>query len=192
MKRITTDELRAMAGREGLIIQGCGGDLTEWVNGINDLLTQEGILQNGDTFKDVSVFEHDGCTNLLFSMENVDLNIGKLAIWRLQSHETFGGTWLSDYLPNRLGVDMDQPPAQKEKPDCALIGQDGNIFNLMGIASRTLKESGLGEQAKEMRERITASGGYDEALCIIGEYVNITSTQDAQEQECGFEMGQSY
>jgi hypothetical protein len=192
MKRITTDELRTMTDHEGLIIQGCGGDLTEWVNGINDLLTQEGILQNGDVFKDVSVFEHGGCTNLLFSMENVDLNTGKLAMWRLQSHETFGGTWLSDYLPNRLGVDTNQPPAQKEKPDCALIGQDGNIFNLMGIASRTLKENGLGEQAKEMRERITASGGYDEALCIIGEYINITSVEDAQEQNCGFEMGQSY
>ncbi len=114
MKRITTDELRIMTDREGLIIQGCGGDLSEWVKGINDILTQEGILINGDTFKDVSVFEHDGCTNLLFSMENVDLDIGKLAMWRLRSHETFGGTWLSDYLPNRLGVHMDEQAAQQD------------------------------------------------------------------------------
>jgi hypothetical protein len=92
MKRITTDELRAMTDREGLIIQGCGGDLTEWINGINELLTQEGILKNGDSFKDVSVFEHDGCTNLLFFMEDVDLDMGKLAMWRLRSHEAFGGT----------------------------------------------------------------------------------------------------
>lgn len=28
--------------------------------------------------------------------------------------------------------------AEKKKPDCKLIGEDGNIFNLMGIASRTL------------------------------------------------------
>ena len=192
MKHITTDELRTMTGHEGLILQGCGGDLSEWVTGINDMLTQEGILQNGDTFKDVSTFEHDGCTNLLFSMENVDLDMGKLAIWRLKSHETFGGTWLSDYLPNRLGVCMDEPTAQQEKPDCALIGQDGNIFNLMGIAARTLKENGLGDQAKEMRERITASGSYDKALCIIGEYVNITSAQDEQEPDRDFEMEQSY
>ena len=107
VKRITTDELRTMTDREGLILQGCGGELSEWVNGINELLTQEGILQNGDTFKEVFAFEHDGCTNLLFSMENVDLHMGKLAIWRLQSHSAFGGTWLSDYLPNRLGVHMD-------------------------------------------------------------------------------------
>ena len=59
------------------------------------------------------------------------------------------------------------------KPDCKLIGEDGNIFNLMARAARTLRENNLSEEAKEMRERITSSGSYDEALCIIGEYVNI-------------------
>ena len=54
------------------------------------------------------------------------------------------------------------------------IGADGNIFNLLGIASRTLREHGLKEQAKEMSDRVFASGSYGEALCIIGEYVNIT------------------
>jgi hypothetical protein len=37
-----------------------------------------------------------------------------------------------------------------EKPKCALIGKDGNIFNLMGIASRTLKRNGMQEQSKEL------------------------------------------
>ena len=41
---VTTDELRGMRGSEGLILQGCGGDLTEWVDGINEILTKEGIL----------------------------------------------------------------------------------------------------------------------------------------------------
>ena len=59
------------------------------------------------------------------------------------------------------------------KPDCKLIGEDGNIFNLMARAARTLRENDLSEEAKEMRDRITSSGSYDEALCIIGEYVNI-------------------
>jgi hypothetical protein len=40
--------------------------------------------------------------------------MGKLAIWRLQSHSAFGGTWLSDYLPNRLGVHMDEATAQQD------------------------------------------------------------------------------
>lgn len=62
------------------------------------------------------------------------------------------------------------------KPDCPLIGQDGNIFNLMAIASKTLRKNDMSEQATEMCDRIRKSGSYDEALCILGEYVNITST----------------
>ena len=62
---------------------------------------------------------------------------------------------------------------KRNKPDCKLIGEDGNIFNLMARAIKTLRENNLSGEAKEMRERITSSGSYDEALCIIGEYVNI-------------------
>ncbi len=58
------------------------------------------------------------------------------------------------------------------KPSCKLVDENGNIFNLMGIASRTLKEAGLEEQAAEMRERIFKSGSYDKALQIIMEYVD--------------------
>ena len=109
MKHITTDELRNMSDTEGLILQGCGGDPQEWLDGVNELLTREGIMLEGAAFQEADVFEHDGLTNILFSMEDVKLDVGKLAIWRIASHDTFGGTWLSDYLPNRLGVDRDAP-----------------------------------------------------------------------------------
>jgi AmiR/NasT family two-component response regulator len=59
------------------------------------------------------------------------------------------------------------------KPKCKLIGEDGNIFNLMGIASRTLKRAGLKKQAEEMVDRITKSKSYEEALGIIMEYVEV-------------------
>ena len=52
------------------------------------------------------------------------------------------------------------------KPDCPLIGQDGNIFNLVGIAAITLKIIGLSEQASEMTSRVLNSGSYEEALGI--------------------------
>jgi len=67
------------------------------------------------------------------------------------------------------------------KPKCPLIGQNGNIFCLMGIASRTLKKNDMADEAKEMCSRITSSGSYDEALSIIDEYVEITSVD---EEEC--------
>ena len=63
----TTEDLRRMTDEDGLILQGCGGDLQEWVDGINDLLTQEGILLNGTKFEHAATFQHDGLTNLLFS-----------------------------------------------------------------------------------------------------------------------------
>lgn len=124
MRKIATKELRYMEGREGLILQGCGGPLDEWVDGINQLLTEESILLNGSKFEDVSVFQQDGLTCLLFPFEGVELDAGKLAVWRLQTHEQFGGTWLSDYVNNRLGG-FEISRGQK-KPDCPLIGEDGN------------------------------------------------------------------
>ena len=103
IKHISTDNLRCMGKTEGLIIQGCGGDLQEWVDGINEMLTKEGVLRNGSKFDNCSSFEHDGLTCLLFPFEGVNVDIGRLAIWRLKTHDTFGGAWLSDYVPNRLG-----------------------------------------------------------------------------------------
>jgi hypothetical protein len=102
MRDISTEVLRRMGYSEGLILQGCGGDPQDWIDGINEMLTDMNILKNGSRFTEVSRFEHDGLTNLLFHMDGVQLDIGKLALWRLKTHEQFGGTWLSDYVPNKL------------------------------------------------------------------------------------------
>ena len=194
MKQVTTEELRRMKGYEGLVLQGCDGDLKEWQQGINDIFTDEGLLLDHTTFENIYVFEHSGVTNLVFPFdETVKLNIAKLAIWRLQYHEKFGGMWLSDYVENRLGgfVSEKQQEQERPKPDCPLIGQDGNIFNLMGIASRTLRKNGLSEQATQMCSRIQeTAGSYYEALNIIGEYVNITSVEESESIHEG--MGWSY
>ena len=165
----TTEDLRHMTNEEGLILQGCGGDLQEWVDGINDLLTQEGILLNGTKFEHAATFQHDGLTNLMFSFEGVQLNVGKLALWRIQTHSQFGGTWLSDYVPNRLGgFIQEQKPV---KPKMELVGRDGNIFSIMGTASQLLQMAGMHDQNKEMIDRVTSCRDYDQALHIISEYV---------------------
>lgn len=187
MKRISIEELKQMRGSEGLVLQGCGGDLQEWVDGIHEMLAEEGIFKNGGMFHEVYSFENEGLTCLLFDIEDVDLDIGKLAAWRLSTRENFGSMWLSDYLDNHIG--MDSEPEPEQKPDCELIGQDGNIFNLMGIASKTLKKNGMKEQAEEMVKRITQGAhNYSEALCIIGEYVNITGPDEEPEDGMGMEM----
>ena len=179
LKHIATAELKQMTDTEGLVLQGCGGDPQEWIDGMNKLLTDEGILKDGSEFTDIRIFEHEGLTNMLFNMDEVKLEVGRLAIWRLQSHDLFGSTWLSDYVTNKLGGFESEPVSVK--PDCPLIGEDSNIFNLMGIASRTLKKNGMNDKAVEMCGRITSSGNYNDVLCIIGEYVNIVSVNENDE-----------
>ena len=69
----------------------------------------------------------------------------------------------------------------------ACIGSANNAMavsytHLVGIASRTLKSHGMPDQAKEMADRVFSCDSYHKALCIIGEYVNITSADREAER----------
>ena len=68
---ITAEDLRRMPDKEGLILQGCGGDLTEWVDGINEMLTKAGILKDGCQFENVAAFQHGALTCLLYPFDDV-------------------------------------------------------------------------------------------------------------------------
>ena len=41
IRTISTGQLRRMGDQEGLVLQGCGGDPQEWVDGINEILAKE-------------------------------------------------------------------------------------------------------------------------------------------------------
>ena len=95
INQITLTDLRRMNGKEGLVLQGCGGDPQEWLDGINSLLTDEGILKNGSRFENISVFQNGELTNILFPFEDgLEIDMGKLAMWRLRSHERIGSVAL--------------------------------------------------------------------------------------------------
>lgn len=74
--------------------------------------------------------------------------------------------------------DFQEHPASK-RPKMKLVGQDGNIFAILGRASRLLKENGQMEQAKEMSNRVYQSGNYYKALNIISEYVETELSEKA-------------
>ena len=59
------------------------------------------------------------------------------------------------------------------KPKCKLVGTDANIVNLIGLASRALKDAGSWNLAREMTEKCFTCGSYDQALAIIMEYVEV-------------------
>lgn len=70
--------------------------------------------------------------------------------------------------------------AEKGKPMCPIIGANGNIFNILGIASRTLNDNDMADEAQEMFTRVTSSGSYEEALAIIMEYVEPCSEDEME------------
>ena len=179
---ISINVLLRMKKTEGIVFQGCGGEPQEWIDGINDMLRESRILLDDTKFSDVFRFQNNGVTCLLFPFNpDVQLDTGKLAVWRLSTHSQFGGTWLSDYVPNELGGYL----GERVKPDCALIGESGNIFHLAGKAAQTLKQNGMRMEAQEMLDKVMSSGSYDEALGVIGDYVNITDGSESEDFDEG-------
>ena len=59
------------------------------------------------------------------------------------------------------------------KPECQLTGTDGNVFALGGTVIGALKRAGLSNEAKEFRSRLLKCHSYDEALTLMGEYVEV-------------------
>ena len=102
--KIPMESLRFMKNKQGLILRGCGGDINEWIDGINRDFAKENILLDGTKFKDVSIFDYKDETCILYPFsEDLKINLGKLSIWRVRTVEAFGGTWLTDFVDQNLG-----------------------------------------------------------------------------------------
>ena len=100
-----------------------------------------------------------------FEQRGIDVGDGKLYVHFWQDH---------DFELKRDVPDMTEFKKllnRPKKPKMQLIGQDGNIFAIMGRASRLLKSSGQGDKAKEMRDRVMSCDSYQKALSIVSEYV---------------------
>ena len=80
--------------------------------------------------------------------------------------------WQEDGFEMTPEREMQQESATREiRPKMKLIGQDGNIFVIMGRASRLLTDYGQADKAKEMRGRVMSCDSYQKALNIVSEYV---------------------
>lgn len=102
--QVSSEELRKCRERRASHT-GLRWNLQKWQEDINKERTEEKILLNGSSFQNAVSFEHDGLTNMLFLFDdNVKLDAGRLAVWRLKTHAILGGTWLSDYVQNSLVI----------------------------------------------------------------------------------------
>lgn len=60
-----------------------------------------------------------------------------------------------------------------EKPTCKLIGEDGNVFNIIGLVQKSLRRAGMQDKAKEFANLAMQSESYGAVLTLAGEYVDI-------------------
>jgi hypothetical protein len=63
------------------------------------------------------------------------------------------------------------------RPPCKLIGQNGNVFNLIAIARNTLKSHSLQQELDQFDQRLNEikenGGSYDDVLNLISEFVEV-------------------
>jgi hypothetical protein len=71
------------------------------------------------------------------------------------------------------------------RPKVKLIGEDGNVFFLIGRVCKALKKAGLSEKAKEFQTKALTSKSYDEVLSLISDYVTITGDDDEKGETRG-------
>jgi hypothetical protein len=76
-------------------------------------------------------------------------------------------------MPNNGEENEQMPNGGSMKPIVTLIGEDGNVFSIIGIVARALKKVGQADKAKEFTEKAFAAHSYDEVLAMLSEYVEV-------------------
>ena len=156
--------------------EGCpldGHDLLQYADAVDEAVKKDIADFNGDLMQ--YYHEDDSVRSKVVSaVPSVEICGNKLCgCLTVELKETLlddEQTVLCDYVPNRLGG-FRSARQENPRPLCPLLGQDGNIFAIMGRASRLLKSSGQGDKAKEMRDRVMSCDSYQKALSIVSEYV---------------------
>jgi hypothetical protein len=72
----------------------------------------------------------------------------------------------SDAAPDPVGDGVARPP-------CKLVGEDGNVFNVIGRVKRALQQAGQADRAREFVQKAFAARSYDEVLGLCMEYVDV-------------------
>ena len=60
-----------------------------------------------------------------------------------------------------------------EKPTVQLIGENGNVFNVIGKTKKALERAGMREEAKAFTDKAFAAGSYDEVLRLVMDYCEV-------------------
>lgn len=130
IKEVTIEYLLNEFEGEGIVAIGCGGDINEWFNGVNFILTSSKVTSKPQAIGDAYKFENDEVTCLLFPFpkDSDDFNIGRLAIVRLEYPWM---KWWSDYKDNIVNIEYvedvynyDDDYYDEDDEDCPLFTPD--------------------------------------------------------------------
>lgn len=110
--KTTIEQLRSHAD-EGIVLTNCGGDLQEWLDGINNQFMAAGIFKNNSKFDSCYAFEDYGVTNLMFPTDGLDIDNEKLDSWVQGTYRRLGSTMLSEYYESES---IDEAEAEEISP----------------------------------------------------------------------------
>ena len=60
-----------------------------------------------------------------------------------------------------------------EKPTVKLVGENGNVFNVIGLTKRALRAAGRHDLADEFLAKAFKAGSYDEVLRLVMQYCEV-------------------
>ena len=165
--------------KEGIVFLGAGGDLKEWVQGVTGELQNQGIVSDMSWFDDVyTVTTSGGRTDLVFTFNRKHkINIGKLAIWRLEWGDA---SWVSDYLENYAGQHGAEPPAGDEGPEDSKSIRKTGRASLFGRGKREKAgtpgptDGGIEMTPEDIRKAVAEAGAE-----LLGPVMKRISTLEA-------------
>ncbi len=68
---------------------------------------------------------------------------------------------------------MDLCANEEEKPTLKLVGEDGNVFFIIGKAVREARRAGWSKEKIEEFQKKAMSGDYDQALQTLMDYFDV-------------------
>lgn len=78
---------------------------------------------------------------------------------------------------NDFGVDqdddVDESGLEYKKPVVKLVGEDGNVFNVIGKVSKALNKAGLKDKAESFTNKAFNASSYNEVIKLCQKYVKV-------------------
>jgi hypothetical protein len=82
-------------------------------------------------------------------------------------------TFVSAKLTEAMSDTISEVKMAFGKPVCKLVGEDGNVFSIIGRVSQALKRANQREKAAEFVDKATHSKSYDAVLALCFDYVEV-------------------